>query len=184
MKELASSAGVWVSTMRAIAFQRASTVRLAALRSSALSLAKAFSIGWKSGSYRGRKRRLAQSGQVPMVSNCVWKVGEVVATLRQPFDRPTHTATAAARIEAGESAKFARSEIWLGKANWDPTFSALGDRRLRTGVCGGLRDSRAQAATSPANDDTYAAPSCSCGSSPEPDGLAIDVELIKFATIS
>jgi hypothetical protein len=38
-----------VSTMRPMAAQRASTVRSAALRSIALSLAKAFSIGLKSG---------------------------------------------------------------------------------------------------------------------------------------
>ena len=56
------------------------------------------------------ERRLLKFG----LSNCTWEDGEVVATLRQPFDMLAKTATAAARIEAGESAKSSKSEIWLG----------------------------------------------------------------------
>jgi hypothetical protein len=46
---LAHSLGVKASMMWPMAFHRPSTVRSAALRSMALSLAKAFSIGLKSG---------------------------------------------------------------------------------------------------------------------------------------
>ena len=46
--------------------------------------------------------------------NCTWEDGEVVATLRQPFDMLAETTTAAARIEADESVKTSRTEIWLG----------------------------------------------------------------------
>ena len=38
----------------------------------------------------------------------------MVATFREPFDVLAETATAAARTEAGEKAKSAKSEIWLG----------------------------------------------------------------------
>lgn len=37
----------------------------------------------------------------------------MVATFHQAFDMLAETATAAARVEAGESAKSAKSEIWL-----------------------------------------------------------------------
>ena len=56
------------------------------------------------------KRRLLNF----VLSNCTWEDGEVVATFRQPFDMLAETATTAARIEAGEKAKSAKSEIWLG----------------------------------------------------------------------
>ena len=56
------------------------------------------------------KRRLLNF----LLSNCTWEDGEVVATFRQPFDMLAETATAAARIEADEEAKSAKSEIWLG----------------------------------------------------------------------
>ena len=56
------------------------------------------------------KRRLLNF----VLSNCTWEGGEVVATFRQPFDMLAETATAAARVEAGEKAKSAKSEIWLG----------------------------------------------------------------------
>ena len=56
------------------------------------------------------KRRLLNF----VLSNCTWEDGEVVATFRQPFDMLAETATAAARVEAGEKAKSAKSEIWLG----------------------------------------------------------------------
>ena len=56
------------------------------------------------------KRRLLNF----VLSNCTWEDGEVVATFRQPFDILAETATAAARVEAGETAKSAKSEIWLG----------------------------------------------------------------------
>jgi hypothetical protein len=38
----------------------------------------------------------------------------VVAIFRQPFDLLAETAVAASRIEAGERAKAAKNEIWLG----------------------------------------------------------------------
>jgi site-specific DNA recombinase len=38
----------------------------------------------------------------------------VVATFRQPFDILAETACSAARVEAGDSAKSSKSEIWLG----------------------------------------------------------------------
>ena len=56
------------------------------------------------------KRRLLNF----VLSNCTWEDGEVVATFRQPFDMLAETATAAARVEAGESAKSSKNEIWLG----------------------------------------------------------------------
>jgi site-specific DNA recombinase len=56
------------------------------------------------------KRRLLNF----VLSNCTWEDGEVVATFRQPFDMLAETTTAAARTEAGEKAKSAKSEIWLG----------------------------------------------------------------------
>ena len=56
------------------------------------------------------KRRLLNF----VLSNCTWEDGEVVATFRQPFDMLAETAAAAARTEAGEKAKSAKSEIWLG----------------------------------------------------------------------
>ena len=56
------------------------------------------------------KRRLLNF----VLSNCTWEDGEVVATLRQPFDILAETAAAAARLEADETAKSAKNEIWLG----------------------------------------------------------------------
>ncbi|MFZ4533407.1 MAG: recombinase family protein, partial [Alsobacter sp.] len=56
------------------------------------------------------KRRLLNI----VLSNCTWEDGEVIATFRQPFDILAKTATAAARVEAGENAKSPKSEIWLG----------------------------------------------------------------------
>ncbi len=38
----------------------------------------------------------------------------MVATFRQPFDMLGETSRADASVEAGESAKLSRSEIWLG----------------------------------------------------------------------
>jgi site-specific DNA recombinase len=49
-----------------------------------------------------------------VLSNCTWEDGNVVATFRQPFDMLAETATAAARTKTDQSAKMARSEIWLG----------------------------------------------------------------------
>src|SRR5437868_3116219 len=57
-----------------------------------------------------QKRRLLHF----VLSNCTWEDGEVVATFRQPFDMLAETAAAAARVEAGEKAKSAKTEIWLG----------------------------------------------------------------------
>src|SRR4051794_36719438 len=57
------------------------------------------------------KRRLLNF----VLSNCTWEDGEVVATFRKPFDILAETAIAASRIEPGEKAKSAKSEIWLGR---------------------------------------------------------------------
>jgi site-specific DNA recombinase len=46
-----------------------------------------------------------------VLSNCTCEDGEAVATFHQPFDMLSETTT---RSEAGESAKSAKSEIWLG----------------------------------------------------------------------
>ncbi len=51
--------------------------------------------------------------QTGRAANCTWEDGEVVETFRQPFDILSEMATTAARIEAGERAKSAKSEIWL-----------------------------------------------------------------------
>ena len=56
------------------------------------------------------KRRLLSF----LLSNCTWRDGEVVATFRQPFDLLAETAATAARAAAGENAKSAKTEIWLG----------------------------------------------------------------------
>jgi site-specific DNA recombinase len=56
-----------------------------------------------------QKRRLLNF----VLSNCTWEDGEVVATFRQPFDLLAKTAIAA-RHAAGNTAKRAKSEIWLG----------------------------------------------------------------------
>jgi site-specific DNA recombinase len=56
------------------------------------------------------KRRLLNF----VLSNCTWEDGEVVATFRQPFDMLAEAVTAAAHVGAGEKAKSAKAEIWLG----------------------------------------------------------------------
>jgi site-specific DNA recombinase len=56
------------------------------------------------------KRRLLSV----VLSNCIWEDGEVVANFRQPFDLLADTAVSAARAGAGDTAKRAKSEIWLG----------------------------------------------------------------------
>jgi site-specific DNA recombinase len=56
------------------------------------------------------KRRLLNF----VLSNCTWEDGEVVATFRQPFDMLAQTVTAAAHVGAGDKAKSAKTEIWLG----------------------------------------------------------------------
>jgi site-specific DNA recombinase len=56
------------------------------------------------------KRRLLNF----VLSNCTWEDGEVVATFRQPFDMLVETTIAAARLDADEAVKSAKSEIWLG----------------------------------------------------------------------
>ena len=57
-----------------------------------------------------QKRRLLNF----VLSNCTWEDGEVVATFRQPFDLLAETTAIAARHAAGNTAKRAKSEIWLG----------------------------------------------------------------------
>jgi len=49
-----------------------------------------------------------------LLSNCTWEDGEVVTTFRQPFDLLAETVLSAARAAAGETAKTAKTEIWLG----------------------------------------------------------------------
>jgi site-specific DNA recombinase len=56
------------------------------------------------------KRRLLSF----VLSNCTWENGEVVANFRQPFDLLAETAVSAARAAATQSAKSAKTEIWLG----------------------------------------------------------------------
>jgi site-specific DNA recombinase len=56
------------------------------------------------------KRRLLNF----LLSNCTWEDGEVVATFRQPFDLLAETTATAARVAADETAKTAKTEIWLG----------------------------------------------------------------------
>ncbi len=56
------------------------------------------------------KRRLLDF----VLSNCTWEGGNVVATFRQSFDLLAETAAIASRAEAGEAAKSAKTEIWLG----------------------------------------------------------------------
>jgi site-specific DNA recombinase len=56
------------------------------------------------------KRRLLNF----VLSNCTWEDGEVVATFRQPFDLLAETAVTATRVAASETAKTAKTEIWLG----------------------------------------------------------------------
>jgi site-specific DNA recombinase len=55
------------------------------------------------------KRRLLNF----LLSNCTWEDGEVVATFRQPFDLLAETAVSASRAAVGETAKPAKTEIWL-----------------------------------------------------------------------
>jgi site-specific DNA recombinase len=56
-----------------------------------------------------QKRRLLNF----VLSNCTWEEGEVVATFRQPFDLLAETTAIAARHGAGNTAKSAKSKIWL-----------------------------------------------------------------------
>jgi site-specific DNA recombinase len=55
------------------------------------------------------KRRLLNF----VLSNCTWEDGEVVANFRQPFDLLAKTTAAAALATANETAKSAKTEIWL-----------------------------------------------------------------------
>jgi hypothetical protein len=59
------------------------------------------------------KRRLLNF----LLSNCTWEDGEVVATFHQPFDLLAETAVSAARAAADETAKSAKTEIWLGRSD-------------------------------------------------------------------
>ena len=56
------------------------------------------------------KRRLLNF----LLSNCSWKNGEVIATLRQPFDLLAQTTMLADQATAGNKANSSKSEIWLG----------------------------------------------------------------------
>ena len=55
------------------------------------------------------KRRLLNF----LLSNCTWEDGNVVAAFRGPFDLLAETAVSALRAAAGETAKSAKTEIWL-----------------------------------------------------------------------
>jgi site-specific DNA recombinase len=55
------------------------------------------------------KRRLLNF----VVSNCIWKNGELVANLRQPFDLLAETTAIAAQAAAGHPPNVAKTEIWL-----------------------------------------------------------------------
>jgi site-specific DNA recombinase len=57
------------------------------------------------------KRRLLNF----MLSNCSWKDGEVIATLRQPFDLLVKTNTMAMSREAGTAVNSIKNEIWLSR---------------------------------------------------------------------
>lgn len=46
--------------------------------------------------------------------SCTWEDGKVNAAFRQPFDLLAETTVIAARAAAGERAKLAKTEIWLG----------------------------------------------------------------------
>ncbi len=56
------------------------------------------------------KRRLLNF----VLSNCSWEDGEVVATLRQPFDLLAQTTAIATRAATSSGSNSAKSEIWLG----------------------------------------------------------------------
>jgi site-specific DNA recombinase len=56
------------------------------------------------------KRRLLNF----VLSNCTWEDGEVVANFRQPFDLLAEATAMAARAAGVETAKSAKTEIWLG----------------------------------------------------------------------
>ena len=56
------------------------------------------------------KRRLLNF----ILSNCTWEDGDVIATLREPFDLLAKTNRAAACRDAGSTANWAKNEIWLG----------------------------------------------------------------------
>jgi site-specific DNA recombinase len=55
------------------------------------------------------KRRLLNF----VVSNCPWKGGELVSTLRQPFDLLAKTTAIAAQAATGDGPNLAKNEIWL-----------------------------------------------------------------------
>jgi site-specific DNA recombinase len=56
------------------------------------------------------KRRLLNF----LLSNCTWEDGEVVAAFRQPFDLLAETAVLASQAGVGDTARTAKTEIWLG----------------------------------------------------------------------
>jgi site-specific DNA recombinase len=70
------------------------------------------------------KRRLLNF----VLSNCTWEDGEVIATLREPFDLLAETAVSAAHAAKAEVTKTTKSEIWLGRR--------LSCRRERIRSCG------------------------------------------------
>jgi site-specific DNA recombinase len=49
-----------------------------------------------------------------LLSNCVWRDGEVEANFRQPFDMLEETTAIAAQSTTWDEGDLAKSEIWLG----------------------------------------------------------------------
>jgi site-specific DNA recombinase len=49
-----------------------------------------------------------------VLSNCIWENGELVVTFREPLDLLAEITLNAARVVADETAKRAKTEIWLG----------------------------------------------------------------------
>ncbi len=56
------------------------------------------------------KRRLLDI----LLSNCTWGGGELIPTLKQPFDLIAKSNAAAKQADSENSAEIAKSEIWLG----------------------------------------------------------------------
>jgi hypothetical protein len=56
------------------------------------------------------KRRLLNF----VLSNCTWEDGELVANFRRPFDLLAETTAIARQSATNETAKSAKTEIWLG----------------------------------------------------------------------
>ena len=58
-----------------------------------------------------------------VLSNCSWEDGKEVSTFRQPFDMLAEATTGVANV-ASESAKSAKTEIWLGNQDSSQNFAS------------------------------------------------------------